>query len=380
MNIIGVGTSPSVGLRKGVVINIESTVASIKKAVEEAELMAGCEIYSVYAGIAGGHIKGFNSHGIVTVKDREIRDGDIKRVVEAAKAVAIPMDREVIHILPMHFSVDEQEGIKRPLGMRGGRLEVHCHIVTGAAASASNIVKCANQCGLNVRDIVLEPLASARAVLGEDEKDLGVALIDIGGGTSDLVIFHQGTLKHSAVLALGGNHITNDIALGLRTPAYPAAEFLKRNAGCAVASRVSAEEEIEVESVGGRPPRLVKRQILSEIIEQRVEEILQLVHREVVNSGLEELITSGVVLTGGTALMPGIEELAESVFKVPARVGIPTGVGGLSDVVANPMFATGVGLVLHGARSQEETVFKVRDPKTFENVVDRMKGWLRDFL
>jgi len=380
VNVIGVGTNPSRGLRKGVVINIDGTVDSIKKAVEEAELMGGCDISSVYGGIAGGHIKGFNSHGIIAVKDREIKDNDVRRVIDAARAVAIPMDREVIHILPSEFVVDEQEGIKDPLGMKGVRLEVNCHIVTGAAASAANIVKCANQSGLNVHDIVLEPLASAEAVLSQDEKDLGVALIDIGGGTSDLVVFHEGTVKHSAVLALGGNHITNDIALGLRTPASPSAENLKRRYGCAQASMVDPEEEIEVPSVGGRPPRMIKRQILCEIIEQRVEEILQLVQREVAKSGYDDVIASGVVLTGGTALMKGIAELAETVFGFSTRVGIPAGIGGLSDMVASPMFATGVGLVLYGSQYQDATRFKIRDNRTFENVLERMKGWLREFF
>jgi len=287
LDIVGIGTSPSRGLRKGVVINIESTVASIKKAVGEAELMAGCEIKSVYAGIAGGHIKGFNSQGIIAIKNREVSPEDVKRVIEAAKAIAIPMDREVIHILPQEFIIDDQDGIREPLGMSGVRLEAKVHIVTGAVASAQNIIKSCNRAGLDVADIVLEQLASSEAVLSADEKELGVALVDIGGGTTDIAIFVDGAIKHTSVLSLGGNHMTNDIAVGLRTP-MAEAEKIKQKYGCCLASIVGKDETIEVPSVGGRPPRILSRQLLAEILEPRVEEIFSLVNREIVKSGFED--------------------------------------------------------------------------------------------
>ncbi|HEY1416430.1 MAG TPA: cell division protein FtsA, partial [Myxococcaceae bacterium] len=302
IDIIGIGSHPSKGLRKGVVVNIEATVASIRRAVEEAELMAGCEITTVYTGIAGGHIKGFNSQGIVAVKDKEVREADITRVIDAAKAVAIPMDREVIHVLPQEFIIDDQGGIKEPLGMSGVRLEAKVHIVTGAVSSAQNIVKCANRTGLNVADIVLQPLASSEAVLGEDEKELGVCLVDIGGGTTDIAIFSGGSIAHTAVIALGGNNLTSDIAIGLRTPAHEA-ERIKQRYGCALASMVDKDETIEVPSVGGRQPRVIGRQILCEILEPRVEEIFQLVHREIQKCGFEDLLASGVVITGGSTLL-----------------------------------------------------------------------------
>ncbi len=353
VDIIGIGTHPSNGLRKGVVINIEATVNSIKQAIEEAELMAGCKISSVYAGIAGSHIKGFNSHGIVAVKNKEVTSKDVERVIDAAKAVAIPMDREVLHILPQEYIVDEQDGIREPLGMSGVRLEAKVHIVTGAVSSAQNIVKSANRVGLSVADIVLEPIASAEAVLSAEEKELGVAMIDIGGGTTDITIFHAGAIKHTAVLPLGGNHLTNDVAAGLRTPAS-AAEDLKRRYGCALSSLVSSSETIEVPSTGGREPRVVSRTLLAEIIQPRVEEIFNLVHRELIKSGFDEFLTGGVVLTGGSVLLSGIVELGEQIFSMPVRVGYPTGVGGLVDVVNSPAFATGVGLVLYGAKDTEQ--------------------------
>src|SRR5688572_14490726 len=308
VDIVGIGTHPSKGLRKGVVINIEATVASIKHAIQEAELMAGCEISHVYAGIAGGHIKGQNSHGIVAVKDKEVTQADVDRVIDAARAVAIPLDREVIHILPQEYVIDEQDGIKEPLGMSGVRLEAKVHIVTGAVTSAQNIVKCAQRCGLTVADIVLEQLASSEAVLSHDEKDLGVALIDIGGGTTDIAIWSEGSIVHTAVLTVGGDHITNDIAVGLRTPMADA-ERIKQKYGCAMSSLVREDETIEVPSVGGRKPRVLARQILTEIIEPRVEEMFSLVQQEIQRTGYEDLLASGVVITGGATLLPGMAAL-----------------------------------------------------------------------
>ena len=315
VDIIGIGTHPSQGLRKGVVINIEATVLSIQRAIEEAELMAGVEITSVYAGIAGSHIKGFNSHGIVAVKNKEVSPRDVERVIDAARAVNIPLDREILHILPQEYIVDEQDGIREPLGMSGVRLEAKVHIVTGAVASAQNIVKSANRVGLSVADIVLEPIASAEAVLSQEEKELGVCMVDIGGGTTDITVFHAGAIKHTAVLPLGGNHITSDIAAGLRTPSS-AAEDIKRRYGTALTSLVGSNETIEVASTGGREPRVVSRQVLAEIIEPRMEEIITLVHRELIRSGFDEFLTGGVVLTGGTVLLEGMVELSEGILNV----------------------------------------------------------------
>jgi len=324
LDIVGIGTSPSRGLRKGVVINIEGTVSAIRKAIQEAELMAGCEIKTVFAGIAGGHIKGLNSQGVIAIKNREVTNEDVRRVIDAAKAIAIPMDREVIHILPQEFIIDDQDGIKEPLGMSGVRLEARVHIVTGAVASAQNIIKSCNKAGVDVADIVLEQLGSAEAVLTADEKDLGVALVDIGGGTTDVAIFVDGAIKHTAVLSLGGNHLTNDIAVGLRTPTAEA-EKIKQTSGCCLVSKVGKDETIEVPSVGGREPRILSRQLLAEILEPRVEEIFTLVNREIVKSGFEDLIASGIVLTGGTVILPGMPELAEQVFDCRCGAACPRG-------------------------------------------------------
>ena len=379
IDIIGIGSHPSKGLRKGVVINIDSTVQSIKKAIEEAELMAGCEISTVYAGIAGGHIKGFNSHGVVAVKEKEITPTDVDRVIDAAKAVAIPMDREVIHILPQEFIVDEQDGIREPVGMSGVRLEAQVHIVTGAVSSAQNIIKCANRTGLNVADIALEQLASSESVLTDDEKDLGVALVDMGGGTTDIAIFSEGAIVHTSVLAVGGNHLTNDIAVGLRTPTHEA-ERIKQKYGVAMASMVDREETIEVPSVGGRNSRVLSRQILCEIIEPRVEEIFMLVQREIEKSGYQDLLASGVAITGGATLLDGMTELAEDVIGLPVRRGLPRGIGGLIDVVRSPKYATGVGLVLYGSRNGDARHFRVRDDNVYNKVRGRMKTWLADLF
>ena len=378
MDVVGIGTHPSKGLRKGVVVDIDATVRSIKHAIEEAELMADCEITSVYAGIAGGHIRGMNSHGVVAVKDQEVSSGDVKRVIDAAKAVAIPMDREVIHVIPQEYVIDGQDGIREPLGMSGVRLEAKIHIVTAAVTSAQNIVKCANKAGLNVMDIVLEPLASAEAVLADDERDLGVCLIDIGGGTTDIAVFADGSIKHTSVLGLGGYHISNDIAVGLRTP-FDEAERIKKKFGVASARYLGSDDVISVPSVGGRKPRDVSRKILCEIIEPRAEEILSLARQEVTKAALDDRIPSGVVLTGGASALEGMAELAEEIFEAPVRRGMPMHVGGLQDVVRSPMFATGVGLVGFGmTQAGGRSGFPIREGSKFKAVLQRMRDWFHD--
>ena len=380
VEIIGIGTHPSDGLRKGVVINIEKTVNSIKEAVEEAETMAGCEISSVYAGIAGGHIKGFNSHGVIALKEKEVTKKDIERVIEAASAVAIPMDREVIHILEQEFIVDEQDGIMDPLGMSGVRMEAKIHIVTGAVTSAQNIIKCANRAGLDVHDIVLESLASSEAVLSDEERNLGVVLVDFGGGTTDMAVFSKGSIKHTSVLALGGDNLTYDISIGLRTPKIEA-EKIKMKYGCALTSMIGKDETIEVPGVGGRTPRVLPRQILGEILEPRVEEIFTLIQNDLIRSGYQDIVNSGIVITGGSSELPGVAEIAEQIFNVPARLGYPTKIGGLTEVVNKPMYATAVGLVLYGAkRMNVEKKFRIRDGNIFGRVVDRMKKWFKDVI
>ncbi len=381
IDIVGIGTSPSSGLRKGVVINIESTVGAIRKAITEAELMAGCEIKSVYAGIAGGHIRGINSQGVIAIKNREVNQEDVRRVIDAAKAIAIPMDREVIHILPQEFIIDEQDGIREPLGMSGVRLEAKVHIVTGAVASAQNIVKSCNRTGLDVADIVLEQLASSEAVLSADEKELGVCLVDIGGGTTDIAIFADGAIKYSSVLALGGNHLTNDIAVGLRTP-MAEAEKIKKKYGCCLSSLVGKDDKIEVPSVGGRKPRELSRNVLCEILGPRVEEIFSLINREIVKSGLEDSIASGVVLTGGTSILEGMPELAEQIFNLPVRRGMPQRIGGLTDVVNSPVYATGVGLVVYGSRNSGAREFPTTklENSLYGSVFGKMKSWFKEFF
>jgi cell division protein FtsA len=369
IEIIGIGSAPSKGLRKGVVVNIESTVQSIRKAIAEAELMAGCEINRVYAGISGGHIRAFNSHGVIAVKDGEINGGDVDRVIEAAQAVAIPTDREVIHVIPQEYIIDDQEGIQEPLGMNGIRLEVKVHIVTAAVTSAQNIVKCANKAGLDVADIALQQIASSEAVLSHDEKELGVALIDIGGGTTDIAIFHGGTIKYTTVISLGGNQVTGDIAVGLRTPTSEA-EKIKKKYGCALTAMTSGDEMIEVLSVGGHRPRKVSRQILGEIIEPRMEEIFDLINREVIKSGYDGLISSGIGLTGGT----------EQVFNLPVRRGLPKDITGLVDVVNSPMYATGVGLVMYGVNHASGTQFRRGSGNVFNKLLYSMKGWIKEFF
>ncbi len=378
VDVVGIGTSPSTGLRKGVVVNIEQTVQSIKKALEEAELMAGCEIRSVYAGIAGSHIAGFNSHGVIAVKGGEVTARDIERVLDAAKAVAIPLDREVIHILPQEYIVDDQRGISAPLGMAGVRLEVKVHIVTGAVTSAQNIVRSCHRSGLDVEDIVLESLASAKAVLTAEEREIGVALVDLGGGTTDLAIFNHDAIKYTGVLALGGANLTNDITFGLSTPMH-AAEQIKVKYGCALGDLVAGDEVIDVPSVGGRDPRCLSRHVLAEICEPRMEEIFALVDQELVRSGYKKLIGAGVVLTGGGALIQGARELAEQVFNVPTRIGSPKGVGGLTDVVKSSMFATAVGLLHYGAEKVDiQRGIQIKDKNVFNRILSSMKKWVVD--
>lgn len=379
LDIVGIGTYLSKGLRKGVVVNIDHTVESIKYAVEEAELMAGCEISSVYAGIAGGHIKGFNSHGIVAIREKEVKETDLMRVIDAAQAVAIPMDREVLHCVPQEYIIDGQDGIMEPLGMSGVRFEAKVHIITGAVTSAQNIVKCANRCGLVVNDIVLEPLASSQAVLSPEEKELGVALVDIGGGTTDICVFSKGSIVHSAVISIGGNHLTGDIAVGLRTPTNEA-EKIKQKWGCALTAMIDREDTIEVQSVGGRKPRVLSRQILAEIIEPRMEEILNMVHQEIIRAGYWDLLSSGMVVTGGSAIMHGIPELAEQMFDMPVRRGIPRGVGGLIDVISSPMFSTGVGLVQYGQNNTFDKKFRIREKNVYGKVRNRMREWLEEIF
>ena len=380
VDIIGLGQHPSRGLRKGVVVNIDGTVESIKSAVEEAELMAGCEIDSVFVGIAGGHINSLNSHGIIAAKGKEINQKDVDRVIEAAKAIAIPMDRAVIHELPQEKIVDNQEGIKTPLGMAGVRLEAKVHIVTAAVTSAQNIVKCVNKAGLGVQDIVLEQLASSESVLSHDEKELGVALIDIGGGTSDLAIFYEGSIKHTSVLTIAGSQMTIDIAIGLRTPNQEA-EKIKHTYGCALSSMVRENETIKVPSVKGRDSKTVSRQILSEIIEARSRELFEMMNNEISLSGYRDIIFSGVVLTGGASSMQGMEDLAEEIFQLPVRVGVPSEMGGLIDVVNNPMYATSTGLIQYGLRSHRKgQVRELQGRNLFEKIFSRMKDWAEEFF
>lgn len=347
IDIVGVGTTPSMGMRGGVVVNIDQTVNAIRKAVSEAERMAGCQISSVYASVGGTHITSLNSHGVIAIKSREVTRTDVERVLEAAKAVAMPFDRRVLHVLPQQFIVDDQEGIQDPLGMSGVRLEAKVHIVTGISSALQNIVKCCERAGLHVLDIVMESLASSESVLDPDEKHLGVALVDMGGGTTDVAVFREQAIRYSSVIGLGGNHVTSDISVGLRT-AIDEAEKIKRQYGCAMIERVDPQEVIAVGSVGGQKPRELARSILAEIIEARVEEILKVTELELIRSGYMESLHAGVVLTGGVSLLPGIRDLAERVFDLPVRVGVPYRFGGLGDVVKNPVYATATGLLLYG--------------------------------
>ena len=379
IDIIGIGTSPAKELRKGLVVNIESMVEAIKMAVEEAEHMSGCRINSAYVGIAGSHVKGQNSLGIVAIKGRECGEEDVQRAIEASKSIAIPVDREILHTLPQNYVVDGQDGIRDPVGMSGVRLEAKVHIVTGAVPSIQNIVKSVNRVGLDIDDIVLEQLAASEAILSSDEKDLGVVLIDIGGSTTGIAIFSEGSIKHTAILPVGGNYLTSDIATGLRTP-FNDAERIKIRYGCAVAARIPKEEIIEVPSVGGREDRQVSRQILGRIVEPRMEEILTLALKEIVRSGYEDLLAAGVVLTGGTALLSGINEMAEQIFDMPVRRGNPIGIGGLSDVVNSPAYTVGVGLIIYGSKKIEGYSVYGKTGNIFGNMARTIKKWLVEFF
>jgi cell division protein FtsA len=353
LEIVGIGSHRSTGLKKGVVVNIESTVLSIQRAIEEAELMAGCQIHSVYAGIAGSHIRSLNSHGIVAIRDREVFAQDLERVIDAAQAVAIPADQKILHILPQEFLIDEQDGVKEPLGMSGVRLEAKVHLVTCAVNAAQNIEKCIRRCGLEVEDIILEQLASSYAVLTDDEKELGVCVVDIGGGTTDIAIFKDGAIRHTGVIPIAGDQVTNDIAMALRTPT-PNAEDIKIKYACALAKLTSPDETIKVPSVGDRQPRDLSRQALAEVVEPRYDELFTLVQSELRRSGYEDLIAAGIVLTGGTSKMEGVVELAEEIFHMPVRLGAPQGVRGLSDIVNNPIYSTAVGLLIYAMKQQHQ--------------------------
>lgn len=376
IEIIGVGTHPSRGLKRGVVVNIEATVQSIQRAIEEAELMAGCEIRSAYTGIAGSHIRSINSHGIVAIRDNEVGEPDIDRVIDAAKAVAIPADQKILHILPQEFIIDNQEGIREPVGMSGVRLEAKVHIVTGAVSAAQNIVKCVQRCGLEIDDIILEQLASSHSVLTDDEKDLGVCMIDIGGGTTDIAIFTDGAIRHTAVIPIAGDQVTNDIAVALRTPTNNAEE-IKIKHSSAVLHSVKPEETIEVSSVARRPSRLLSKKALAAVVGARYEELFALVQAELKRSGYEDFIASGIVLTGGASSVDGVLELAESVFQMPVRIGLPQHVRGLRDVLHNPVFSTGVGLLLYGLQHRSEGRSEHVVGDGVKGLWSKMKSWLQ---
>ncbi len=373
IEIIGLGSSRSRGLKKGVVVNIESTVHSIQRAIEEAELMAGCEIHSVFAGIAGSHIRSLNSHGIVAIRDHEVAMSDVDRVIDAARAVAIPADQKILHILPQEFVIDHQEGVKEPIGMSGVRLEAKVHIVTGAVSAAQNIIKCVRRCGLEVDDVILEQLASSYAVLTEDEKELGITLVDTGGGTTDIAVFTDGAIHHTAVIPIAGDQVTNDIAVALRTPTQHA-EDIKVQYACALTQLANSEETIDVPSVGERPSRRLARQTLAEVVEPRYEELFTLVQAELRRSGFEDLVAAGIVLTGGSSKMEGVVELAEEIFHMPVRLGMPQHISGLVDVVKNPIYSTGVGLLLFGRKQMQEGFPPLR---ASGGLLERMKSWFQ---
>ena len=376
VEIIGLGSHPSRGLKKGVVVNIESTVQSIQRAIEEAELMSGCQIHSVYAGIAGSHVRSLNSHGIVAIRDKEVTQADVERVIDAARAVAIPADQKILHILPQEFIIDQQESIREPVGMSGVRLEAKVHMVTGAVSAAQNIIKCVRRCGLEVDDIILEQLASSHSVLTDDEKELGVCLVDIGGGTTDIAVFTEGAIRHTAVIPIAGDQVTNDIAVALRTPTQYAEE-IKIKYACALTQLASVDETIEVPSVGDRPDRRLARQTLAEVVEPRYEELFTLIQAELRRSGFEDLCAAGIVLTGGSSKMEGAVELAEEIFHMPVRLGAPQYVTGLVDVVRNPIHSTGVGLLLFGYQNRAMRESEARMGNGFKSVWNRMKNWFQ---
>jgi len=376
IEVIGFGTHPSRGLKRGVVVNIESTVQSIQRAIEEAELMAGCDIHSAYTGIAGSHIRSLNSHGIVAIRDREVHQSDVDRVIDAAKAVAIPADQQILHILPQEFIIDNQEGVREPVGMSGVRLEAKVHIVTGAVSAAQNITKCVRRCGLQVSDIVLEQLASSHAVLSDDEKELGVCLVDIGGGTTDIAVFTDGAIRHTAVIPIAGDHVTNDIAVALRTPTQHA-EKIKVEHGAVITGVEDPVETIEVPSVAKRPPRKIHKRALAEVVTARYEELFALIRAELRRSGFEDLVAAGIVLTGGAAQITGIIELAEQHFRMPVRLGVPQHVRGLIDVRQNSIYATGVGLLLHGLQAQMHNMPAYDLDYGARSMWKRMRSWFQ---
>jgi len=374
IEVIGFGSHPSRGLKRGVVVNIESTVQSIQRAIEEAELMAGCDIHSAYTGIAGSHIRSLNSHGIVAIRDREVNQSDVDRVIDAAKAVAIPADQKILHILPQEFIIDSQEGVREPVGMSGVRLEAKVHIVTGAVSAAQNITKCVRRCGLQVGDIILEQLASSHAVLTEDEKELGVCMIDIGGGTTDIAIFTEGAIRYTSVIPIAGDHVTNDVAVALRTPTQYA-EQIKIQHASVLSEEVDLEETIQVPSVAKRPPKKIQRRALAQVVEARYRELFELVMAELRRTGFDQLVAAGIVLTGGASKVPGAIELAESIFQMPVRMGVPQYVNGLIDVRDNPIFATGVGLLIHGHQNQINNMPSFNFENTASSLWQRMKSW-----
>lgn len=376
LNVIGLGQHVSRGLKKGVVVNIDSTVSAIQRAIEEAELMADCKIKSVYTGIAGSHVKSLNSHGMVKIKDAEVSQTDVDKVVDTARAISLPGDQQILHILTQEFIIDGQEDVREPLGMSGMKLEVKVHIVTGAVAAAQNIIKCIKRCGLEVSDLILQPLASSTAVLTEDEKELGVCLVDIGGGTTDIAVFKNGAIRHTAVVPIAGDQMTNDIAVAFRTPTQ-SAEDIKVKHGCALRQLADPREVVEVPGVDGREPRQLSVQTLAEVIEPRVVELYEFVLGELRRSGMEEMIASGIVITGGSAMMRGMIELGEEIFHMPVRMGLPRYVGGLSEVVSNPRYATGVGLVLMGKQQLEKHLQGQMDSSSLGRIFDKMKSWFQ---
>lgn len=376
LKVIGLGQHPSRGLKKGVVVNIDSTVQAIQRAIEEAELMADCKISSVFTGIAGSHIKSLNSHGMVKIKDAEVTQADVDRVIETARAIALPSDQQILHILTQEFIIDGQEDVREPIGMSGMKLEVKVHIVTGAVSAAQNIVKCVKRCGLEAIDLVLQPLASSMAVLTEDEKELGVCLVDIGGGTTDIAVFKQGAIRHTAVIPIAGDQMTNDVAVAFRTPTQ-SAEDIKIKYGCALRQLADPKEIVEVPGVDGRDPRQLSLQTLAEVIEPRVVELYELIQNELRRSGLEEMIASGIVITGGSSLMRGMVELGEEIFHMPVRLGMPRHVGGLSEVVSNPRYATGVGLLLTGKMQVDRDIQGQLETGSFEKLWEQMKRWFQ---
>ena len=378
LDVIGIGSVPSKGLRKGVVINIESTVQAIRAAIDQAETMAGVDIHTVFAGVAGSHVRGMNQDGVAAIGAREVSQTDVDRVLEQAKAIPLPGDRQVIHVLPQEYIVDDQDGVKEPIGMSGVRLEARVHVVTAATPSVQNIIKCAERCELDVPEVVLQPLASANAVLSEDEKEIGVALIDIGGGTTDIILYVDGAVVHTAVIPIGGINLTSDVAQGLRTP-MAEAERIKIKYGCASTTMIDPDETIEVPSVGGRAPRVIERRMLGDIIEPRVEEIFEACRHVIEETGYLEMLASGAVITGGTTLLDGMPEIAETSLGLPVRRGVPTGIGGLIDVVRSPAYATGVGLAKYGAgRLRHDQPYEEMGAIEGPVKLGRIGQWLRE--